>query len=172
MSKRKADVRIVAVPYATRFILLEESKKMPQWLIERIFPMETDSAIRESQWSSSQMHLCAMNYYVLFAAKGHYDLMEYVGSWLQKAFKLFQWYGDDLQDVQASFIRKQNRVVSHLLKNVTTPFEFTLHYPGGRSGTQELSDAFWPNVSARAEELDDLNGVIDSKVLQGAIVFT
>ena len=168
MSKRKADgVCIVAIPYATRFILLDESKKMPQWMIERIFPMESDDAIRESQWSSGLMHSCAMNYYVIFAAKRHYDLMEYVGNWLQKAFKLFQWYGDDLQDVQASFIRKQKRVISHLLKKDTS-FEFGLHYAGGGSDSKELFDALWPNVSVRAEEVDDLKDVIDSKVLQKA----
>ena len=162
MCKRKAGVTLFAVPHVADFS--QDFKVMPKWLLERIFP-ESDDEIKESQWSSTFMHLCAMNYYVIFAAKRHYDLMEYVGRWLQRAFKLFQWYGDQLQDVQASFIRKQTRVVSHLLRKDEL-FELGLHYLGGQPG--ELSEALWPRVTVTVEELEDIKGVIDSDALEKA----
>lgn len=108
-----------------------------------------------------------MNYYVVFAAKRHYDLMKYMGDWLEKAFKLFQWYGDELENVQSSFIRKQKRVISRLLDD-NASFDFGLHYLGGGSGSQELCDALWPNVCVDVEELEDLEGVIDATILEGA----
>ena len=91
MAKRKRDgIQITAVPHATRFILLDSSKEMPRWMIERIFPMDSDDAVKNSQWSSGLMHLCALNYYVLFAAKKHYKHMRYMAEWIPKAFDLFE----------------------------------------------------------------------------------